>query len=218
LNRDRDQTCCCRRDDAEIKEVVIMVHRIEAPESAPGKPAVEHRYEEFLEQLSVKGRASIQKHDEQCDALPNPRQIELWRRLAGGLAKLARHSPEVFGQNSVKFHIPDGKYKVQVFALEDMRQGTIVLYIPDILQLAVRQKILSASTAPHQHKVPGGAGILQFTPIDAETRDLTVCKAMVGWGRHALRVELGEQTPEEHIQAVERMCELAAQKWAEPQT
>ena len=53
-------------------------------------------------------------------------------------------------------------------------------------------------------------------PINAETRDITVCKAMVGWGRRALRAEFNGESPEEHVHAIERMCELAAQQWAVP--
>jgi len=51
------------------------------------------------------------------------------------------------GQQVVKFHIADGKYKQQVFALEDTRQGTIAVYLPDVLKTALERKILAAGAA-----------------------------------------------------------------------
>jgi hypothetical protein len=106
-------------------------------------------------------------------------------------------------------------YKMQVYALEDTPQGTIVVYFPDVVQTAVSEKILAAGASSGHYNVPNGTGPLQLTPIDAETRDLTLlCKAMVGWGRRALRVEFGTAAQEAHVRAVENMCKLAAQKWA----
>ena len=85
---------------------------------------------------------------------------------------------------------------------------------PDVVQKAVSEKILAGGASPGHYNVPGGTGPLQLTPIDAESRDLALlCKAMVGWGRRALRVEFGPAAQETHVRAVERMCKLAAQKW-----
>ena len=104
---------------------------------------------------------------------------------------------------------------MQVFALEDTPQGMIVVYLPDVVQTAVSEKILAGEASPGHYNVPGGTGPLQLTPIDAETRELALlCKAMLGWGRRALRVEFGTAAPEAHVRAVESMCKLAAQKWA----
>lgn len=183
----------------------------------PRRSASAPDYEAFLAQLSVKGRAAAEKHDELCDAEHGAGYGARWKRLAADLGKLAGHATEMYGHSGVKFYIADGKYKLQVFALEDTRQGTIVVYLPDVLQLAIGRKILSAGTPVHHYKVRGGAGQVQLTPISSETEELTVCKAMVGWGRRALRAEFGAQTPEEHVHAIELMCELAAQKWLAPQ-
>lgn len=192
-----------------------MANRAEASTPSPWKSAVDGQYETFLEQLSVKGRATVQKHDELSEADAAQTQGELWRRFAGGLGKLAGHATEVTGQHSVKFHIADGKYKQQVFALEDMRNGTIVVCLPDVLKLAMDQQILSPGNAPGSFKVPGDNGQLPLITMDAETRDLGISKAMVGWGRRALRVELSTQNSEKQLRAVEKMCALAAGKWAE---
>ena len=181
---------------------------------APRQTDVDRRYATFLEQLSVKGRAAIQKHDELCAADTVQGQGELWKRLAGGLARLADYQTEIVGQQVVKFYIADGKYRQQVFALEDTRQGSIIVYLPDVIALAIAQKILAGTPVAHHYKIVGGDIQLNLEPLDAETRDLTACKAMVGWGRHALRVDLNTLSKEKQVRAVEKMCELAAEKWA----
>ena len=180
---------------------------------SPWKSDVERHYDKFLEQLSVKGRATIQKHDELCEADAAQGSGELWKRLAGGLGQLAGHATEMLGQQSVKFHIADGKYKQQVFALEDTKTGTIVLYLPDVTGLATERKILAPGSLPRSYKIVGTDLLLQLELINAETRDMTVCKAMVGWGRRALRVDLNVQAKEKQIRAVEMLCELAAETW-----
>lgn len=180
---------------------------------APRKPDIQADYEKFMEQLSAKGRATIVKHDELCEAEGAEGHGELWKRLAGGLGKLAGHATEMLGQQSVKFHIADGKYKQQVFALEDTKEGTIVLYLPDVVQAAKERKILAAGSLPRSFKIIGTEQVLELEQIDAATPDLTVCKAMVGWGRRALRVDLSAQAKEQRIRAVEMLCELAAETW-----
>lgn len=193
-----------------------MAHRAQEITPSPWKSAADRRYETFLGQLSAKGRATVQKHDEQCEAQGPPAHCELWKRLAGSLGKLAGHATEVYGQHSVKFYIADGKYKQQVFALEDTAQGVIAVYFPDVVQTAISEKLLAAGAPAPSYKIPGSAEKLNLESIDADTRDLTICKAMVGWGRRALRAQFSPLAPEAHVQVVERMCELAAQKWAPP--
>lgn len=194
-----------------------MSHQVQALHSPPAESTVEHQYEAFLGQLTAKGRSTVQKHDGSCETAGADGRKALWMRLAGGLGQLAHHAIEVYDLHSVKFFVADGKYKLQVFALEDTPQGTLVVYLPDVAQTAVSEKILADGTSPQNYRVPGGADALQLTPINAETRDMTVCKAMVGWGRRALRAEFALPMQEAHVQAVERLCELAARKWAAAQ-
>ncbi len=192
-------------------------HATMSSRATPYKSEIERRYEGFLEQLSVKGRATMLKHDELCAADAAQGYGELWKRLAGGLGKLAGHATEMLGQASLKFHIADGKYKQQVFAIEDNRQGVIVLYLPDVVAQAIERKIIANGSAPRSYKVVGGEStLLQLELINAETRDMTVCKAMVGWGRRALRIDLSVSAKEKQIRTVELLCELAAETWAAP--
>jgi hypothetical protein len=191
-----------------------MSHQVQSIHPPRSESAVERQYEAFLGHLTVKGRSTVQKHDESCETAGDQERGVLWKRLAGGLGQLANHAIEVYDLRSVKFYVADGKYKLQVFALEDTPQGTLVVYFPDVAQTAVSEKIITGGTSPQLYRVPGGAEPLHLTPINAETPDMTVCKAMLGWGRRALRAEFALPMQEAHVRAVEHLCELAARKWA----
>jgi hypothetical protein len=178
------------------------------------KSETKGRYDAFLSQLSVKGRATIEKHDERCEADAAQGYGDLWKRLAGSLGALASHATEVLGQQTVKFHVADGKYKLQVFALEDTQKGIVAIYFPDVLKLAIKRKILAAGEKPQQFKVLDGDGELQLEMINAESKELNACKGMVGWGRQACRADLNVIAEERQVRAVEMLCALAAEKWA----
>jgi len=184
----------------------------ERPAAAKHDP--DQDYAAFLARLSVKGRATAEKHDEQCGAAEAEGYGTLWKRLAGALARLSPHETEMAGANAAKFHIPDGKYRLQVFALEDSRKGTIAIYMPDVVENAIKRKILTADTAERTYKVVGGEDSIHLELITAQTQDMTVCKAMVGWGRRAMKLNVSVQSKEKQIRTVEQLCELAAEAWA----
>ncbi|HEY4328412.1 MAG TPA: hypothetical protein VGN88_01650 [Phycisphaerae bacterium] len=188
--------------------------------AVPWKSQVDRRYETLLERLSVKDRALITKHDEASEADAAQGFGTLWKRLVACLGTLAPHATEMSGQYAAKFHIPDGKYRQQVFALEDNKLGMIIVYLPDIVELAIKKKILAPAVAAGRvYKVQGDAtGQIQLDLVTAETRDMTVCKAMVGWGRRALRVDLPVLANEKQIGVVESLCELAAESFAAQST
>ncbi len=190
-----------------------------AQPQSPGRPSSwksqsDQHYEEFVGRLSVKGKAAVVKHDELCGAEAAQGYGELWKRLAGGLSKLAPHATEMAGHQSVKFHIPDGKYRQQVFALEDTKQGVIAVYLPDVVEKAIEKKLLTPGPVDRTYHVTGeGESEIQLELITAETRDMTVCKAMVGWGRRALRANISVLAKEKQVRIVEQLCELAAESW-----
>ena len=41
---------------------------------------------------------------------------------------LAPHFAKTDGQQRVRFFVPDGQYRMQVFAMEDLRDGVITIY------------------------------------------------------------------------------------------
>src|SRR4051794_40040143 len=73
----------------------------------------------FLAKLGAKDRLNIERHIAACEAEPTPAHANNYRRLIAALGSLAPQSSKTHGQQAVQFYIPDGKYRMQVFALQD---------------------------------------------------------------------------------------------------
>ena len=120
---------------------------------------------------------------------------------------------------AVRFYIADGKYRRQVFAMEDLGKGLILVYVPDVLAAALKQGLLGASEtngaeAKVSYGIPGG-GRLDVESIHADSKDIPPSvKGMLGWGRKAVRLDIPVTATDKQLRAVEKVCELAAEAWA----
>ena len=158
--------------------------------------------ETFLTGLAGKDRSNIEKHLAACDAEPDPAHGKLWRRLAVGLRKLAPMPVQTVGQHAVQFFIADGKYRMQVFALEDGRDGRLMVYLPDVLAAA--------------EKAGAPLGVLKPEALDSSNtpNPSPHIKHMLGWNRKAARVTLLTHASAQQVSALEKLCVLAAERWA----
>ena len=50
---------------------------------------------------------------------------------------------KVIGKQTIQFFIPDGKYRMQVFALEDLQDGNMTVYCPDVIAECVQAGLLA---------------------------------------------------------------------------
>ena len=191
----------------------------------------------FLEGLGSRDRQNIEKHLAACDADPDPTHGRAWRQMAAMLRRLAPMPVNTVGQQIAQFFIPDGKYRMQVFALEDKRDGTLVLYLPDVLELAMKKKVLAkppakrgkvAGTADDDDDdAPAGVQVVEYPIRESKGETLRVealdaantpdppahMRHMLGWNRKALRLTVPVGAPAQAA-AAEAMCELAALSWA----
>ena len=113
---------------------------------SPSQPALEPlvsaiRFEELIARLPARERGAVQRHEAVCEDM-DPTHASLWRRMVCRLATLAPHAVRALGQHTLQFFIADGKYRQQVFALDDHRDSKIVIYGPDVLELALQEGIL----------------------------------------------------------------------------
>jgi hypothetical protein len=169
--------------------------------------------ENLLSRAGVKGRLSIEKHLALCDAEGKPEHARLWRRLAARLGTLAP-LPVQIGSQAVLFFVPDGKYRMQVFTLEDNKDGVLQLYLPNVLADAVKEKIVSKTGSSYS------AG-KRKTPLMVEVMDAANTpdpaphvKQMIGWNRKAIKLTLDASEPDEgQVEAAEALCGLAARQW-----
>src|SRR4051794_4628649 len=169
-------------------------------------------FAEFLAKLPPKDRVNAERRVGALEASAGPGLAELWRRLACALMTLSPHAAKLVGKQTVQFYIADGKYRMQVFALEDLQDGNITVYGPDVLNEAVEAGLLVRPTAATgMYGIVGSAGeALRIDALDRDSENLVAhFKDMVGWNRTAVRITLPPSASVEQVEAAERLCAIA---------
>ena len=109
-------------------------------------------YDAFLDKLGDRDRLNVQRHVAFCETEQTDVHERSWKRIACCLSQLAPLTPSVTGQRAVRFFAADGKYRLQLFALEDLRNGVLVVYSSDTLNAALGAGVV------HQPHGPIGTG------------------------------------------------------------
>jgi hypothetical protein len=186
-------------------------------------------FDAFLGKLGAKDKSNITRHLAACEAEPDPNHARIWKRLACALGTLAPHATSSTGQHTLQFFVPDGKYRMQVFALDDLRDQKLVIYTTDVIDLAVRERVLAPPSggaasnngggegdSPRAYKVVGAAGEhLTVERLEASnTPDPGASfKHMLGWNRKAVRITLWTNATSAQVAAAEDLCALSALQW-----
>jgi hypothetical protein len=171
-------------------------------------------FAEFLAKLSPKDRASAERRVSVLEAEPDPARAPLWRRLVCTLMTLSPHAAKFVGRQTVQFYVADGKYRKQVFAMEDLQVGHFTLYCPDVLGEAIKAGLLAASpgAGDHVYLIRPSGDPLRVEQLDgASVNPGAHFKDMTGWNRKALRVTLPPSASTAQVEAAEVLCALAAQ-------
>jgi hypothetical protein len=175
---------------------------------------IAERLAQLLAKAGVRDRAAIERRLATLDADPDSARAAVWRQLFVKLSDLVSLPVHPVGSNALQFFIPDGKYRMQVFALDDVGNGLLILYLPDVLAKAVKEKLLvkngdrySPAEAPKQG--------LTIERMDASTSNPPdFMKHMIGWSRKAIKITLHISSRESaQVKAAEELCELAAAEW-----
>src|SRR5438270_12689632 len=181
------------------------------------KPA---QMDEFLAKLAARDRQNVDRHLIAADGEAEPDHGNLWRRIARALFTLSPHAVTTIGQQALQFFIADGKYKKQVFAVEDPRDGRLLVYTADVVKEAIKAGILAA---PPKGDASAGYVVcadksqrLIIESLDANNtpNPHPWYKNMLGWGRKALRVTLPVKATMEQIAAAEALCAFTAKGFA----
>jgi len=167
--------------------------------------------------LGSRDRVNVERHLVALEALvPNgPAHAKLWRRIARTLPTLAPFAATTTGQQAVSFFVADGKYRMQVFALEDNRDGKISAYCVDVLDAAIDSKLLDKpdSEDPAMHPIPDAAGkklsVERLTAANTPNPS-SYFKHMLGWNRKALRVTVPADAGDAEVTAMELLLAIAA--------
>jgi hypothetical protein len=178
-----------------------------------------------LAQAGSVGRGAIEKHLVAIDEEVDPSHGELWRRLFLALARLAP-LPVKGRADAVMFFVPDGPHRMQMFALEDQRDGVLHVYLPDVLDRALDQRLLRRTEDPDHFAIvdeaPGATPdvtqdpfLLRIDRMDSANSPNPPehVKHMLGWNRKAIRLTLiasDSQSP--RVAAAERLSALALER------
>lgn len=194
-------------------------------------------YETFLSRLGQRDRQAIERHLAVCEAESSPAHAALWRRLACMLAAVAsrpsgnatqqaaqtarQFGVQTAGQRAVQFFAPDGKYRRQVFALEDLRDGVLSVYTIDELKNAMAAGVLKGpvkteGTVKIYEVCGGGHGTVRIESITAATLGSApdYYRHMVGWNRTAVKVTMAVTTSEADVRALKVLFAMGGQQVA----
>jgi hypothetical protein len=190
-------------------------------------------FDQMVEKLSPKDRQNVEKHLTAFNDAGQKTQADLWKRLVGAMSELAPVPPKTTAQRTVQFYVPDGKWRLQVFALEDRKDGTLAAYTEDVLADAVKAGVVTKQKKPagsssglgapaaggaSEYAVTGAEKPLLVEQLDnkSEADPAPFYKDMLGWNRRALRIIVPADAPEALARAVERICEMAAMRRNKP--
>ncbi len=176
-------------------------------------------FEEFLAKLPPKDRLNAERRVTVLDAGADQQSAQLWRRLACSLMNLAPFAAKLVGRQTLQVYIADGKFRMQVFALEDLRDGVFTIYCPDVLDEAQQTGIVApASTVePDKYEIEPSKQVLVIKRLDSRSPNPAPhFKDLTGWNRKALRITLPPSASPAQIEAAELICAIAAQHFARP--
>jgi len=171
-------------------------------------------FTEFLAKLSPRDRASAERRVNVLETEADQSRAHLWRRLACSLMTLAPFAAKLVGKQTLQVYVADGRYRMQVFALEDLQDGNFTIYCPDVLDEALHAGLLARNPLAEadQYLIEPSKETLLIKQLDKKSLNPAPhFKDMTGWNRKALRITLPPSPSPTQVEAAELLCALAAQ-------
>ena len=177
-------------------------------------------YDAFLAKLGTKDRLNVERHVAAAEAEgeSGATHARNYRRLVSALAGMAPHAAKTHGQQAVQIYVPDGKYRMQVFALQDQRDGLIIVYCDDVLDVVLKSGMLTGpyevAEQKNSYRLPNSVDSLKIDQLDGKTANPSpFYKDMLGWNRRAIRITIPATATEAQVKATETLCAIGARKW-----
>jgi len=189
-----------------------------SPNLAAAREALAARidFESFLAKLAPKDRLNAERRVQVLEAEADPSRAHLWRRLVCTMMTLAPHAAKFVGKQTVQFFVADGKYRKQVFAMEDLQDGHFTIYCPDALKEVEAAGLLSPApdAGAHLYRTAATGQVLRVEPLDGDSINPGAhFKDMTGWNRKAVRISLPPTSSPTQVEAAELLCALAASRF-----
>jgi hypothetical protein len=182
----------------------------------PMPPAID--YDGLLAKLGPKDRTNVERHVLAAETERDVEHAKMWKRVATHLMTLAAHAAKTTGQQSIQFFVADGKYRMQVFALEDLRDGKMTIYAGNALEEAIKEGLVTPPPKnerdTHAYGIHGGKDKLIIEELDGKSLNpAPFYKDMLGWNRKAIRITLLTTATPAQIDVAEQLCTISARKW-----
>jgi hypothetical protein len=156
----------------------------------------------------------MEKHLAACDAEADGAHADVFRRVVTMLDSHSGAGVDSVGGQAWRFFVPDGKYRLQVFALEDRGDGTLRVFLPDVLAQALKGGVIAKTPIPNEYSLKGNARPVHVEPLDQEKPEPPAhVKSMLGWGRKAIAITVPVISADAQIKVADALCGLAAKKW-----
>jgi hypothetical protein len=170
-------------------------------------------FQEVLTRLGPRDRLNVEKHLFICENEHEPAHAHLWQQLICVLMTLAPDHTKSFGRHALQFYVPDGKYRMQVFALHDA-DGQISLYADDVLEEAVAAGLLTGPVMTDTYRLGNSHEMLIIETLDANSCNAQpFFKDMLGWNRRAMRVHIPLGVSDNQLRVIQHLCASAAKTW-----
>jgi hypothetical protein len=175
-------------------------------------------FDGFLAKLGTKDRLNVERHVAACELEPDGIHAKQYRRLATSLMAMAPFAAKTHGQQALQLFVPDGKYRMQVFALQDQRDGVMIVYCEDVLPQALKAGLFTGpqevAEQNNSYRITKSVDSIKIDQLDGKTANPSpFYKDMLGWNRRALRITVPAAATDSQVKAVEAVCALAAKKW-----
>jgi hypothetical protein len=178
-------------------------------------PAISPELANFLTKLSARERTAVEKT---LAATPETRIAgsfgsELWAKLTIGIMSLGDFTAKLSGKDGLQFFAADGKYRVQVFALQNRTDGGFYVYTKDVLEQAVAKKLVITPTDSEHYgtfQIKAAATPLDAVRMDPDVPDHSASfRNMMSWNRKAIRIDIPAAATDRQIEAVVAFCRLS---------
>lgn len=167
---------------------------------------VEFTWETFIAKLGMRDRTNALKRLAAMEAGPQPALAPLWKSLCELLMSNSGHSAILNSKQSVQFFAADGKYRMQIFALQDDLPGEVIIYAPDVVEKAVTKKIIRkprATDAKNLYRLGDNDQTLTIDQLNGDGPEHPpFFKDLMSWKRKCMRISIPVPPSPEQMQAL----------------
>lgn len=139
---------------------------------------------------------------------------EAYGLIGAHLLAMAPGRPRTL-QRAVMLYVPDGAYQMQVFAIDDGQDNSLVVCCEDVLEIAIAAGVI-APVSGTEYRIADSESRLTLTieQFDGKSENPPpYINAMTGWNRKAMRIILPPTVQKEQVDAALLLCALSAANW-----